>query len=523
MYDTSSHERSPTICKPRGSDVKPGRVNAFQYPYGNGTGPAISHRVASQVSSTHQSPSGGITSSPAFSPYEQHQREFLEGLINNTYSPSVQRRKRLITRSNSSVLDNDTDKATPSFTFPVDDDTFSPTSPSPSRFGRGSADDINTRFVNDQGSDAWKFTAGSPTSEDPLHKRRAQSGSRLGRQSPQMPPPRPPKEPTESQQPPPAADAKWDAQGWAGIGPQNFAPQPAQAPSASPTRQPTRTNSRKPKVKQTAGSAGMVNDDSSSDEPREASVRIPPIAVPPTESPSAMDIDSPPPPQPARPPPETSTARNIPVEPSRPEWRPGNAQAVPESSLPKQAPNFHPNAAGSEDSEEFRASFADLRNVAPFAPQASGLNNFGDLKSNLPFESQASGRPVLEKKKQAAPLDFPVVPQAPNPPAALAIRNLKPSTAAWQKYLQEFQDYMQRWDSFSSQVTDHFGARKQLVLNSREAKGYSFLTAQGIEGIQEYLEWVQQDKEIRRKWTVACDEHEERVKAFMAYRMQMLR
>ncbi|KAG7131964.1 DnaJ-related protein rsp1 like [Verticillium longisporum] len=417
------------------------------------------------------------------------------------------------------------------FNFVVDDDTFTRTTPEQKRFARSSADDINTSFVDEQGADTWQFSAGSPHTpqqEDPFAKRRTQSASRTGWNSPlKRPPPRPAKEPLPAENEKTAEEVRFDAEGWSQkIGPQNFAHQPTQNKASSPTR-PSRSNSRKPKsVHPTVGSAGLVNEESSSNEDTDGGARQPEPEPATTGSPMPMDIDpeTPPPNPRSAPPSRRDSARNIPVEPSRPEWRPGNVQPVPETSQPngvKRAP-FNPNTAGSEDSEDFRASFADLKNVAPFATKPTGLNSFGDLKSQLPFESRASERiPIEKEKKQEPELNFPSIPRAPTPPAALAVSGLKPSLTTWQKYLVEFQDYLQQWDAFNAQITYHFETRKAQILEERGTAGYAFLTTQGDEGVEEYLSWVRQDKEVRRKWSLACDEHEMRMLDFLKYKKLM--
>ncbi|KAL9942489.1 hypothetical protein ACHAP6_004820 [Verticillium nonalfalfae] len=417
------------------------------------------------------------------------------------------------------------------FNFVVDDDTFTRTTPEQKRFARSSADDINTSFVDEQGADTWQFSAGSPHTpqqEDPFAKRRTQSASRTGRNSPlKRPPPRPAKEPLPAENEKTAEEVRFDAEGWSQkIGPQNFAHQPTQTKASSPTR-PSRSNSRKPKsVHPTVGTAGLVNEESSSNEDTDGGARQPEPEPATTGSPMPMDIDpeTPPPNPRSAPPSRRDSARNIPVEPSRPEWRPGNVQPVPETSQPngvKRAP-FNPNTAGSEDSEDFRASFADLKNVAPFATKPTGLNSFGDLKSQLPFESRASERiPIEKEKKQDPELNFPPVPRAPTPPAALAVSGLRPSLTTWQKYLVEFQNYLQQWDAFNAQITYHFEVRKAQILEERGTAGYAFLTTQGDEGVEQYLSWVRQDKEVRRKWSLACDEHEMRMLDFLKYKKLM--
>ncbi|KAJ5016042.1 hypothetical protein K4K57_012247 [Colletotrichum sp. SAR 10_99] len=400
------------------------------------------------------------------------------------------------------------------FNFSIDDDAFTRTEPEQPSISRRSTDDINTRFVNNDGSEAYQFSAGSPVHDA---KGRSQSGSRVGRRSPiKRPTLRHQKDfagqPTGS----PSSEGKFDAQDWTQqIGAQNFAP----SVSTSPTRT-TRSNSRKAKVKPTAGSAGLVNDEYDSDEDgdwRGRKTTAEPVGA---KSPNAMDID---PPQAGGAPnaAQSNGARNIPVEPSRPEWRPGNVNGVTETASKStvRKPDFNPNAAGSEDSEEFRASFADLKNVAPFAQTASGLGSLGDLKMNLPFESQPSSSIPIEKEKKPA-LEFPVVPVAPRPPPTFAV-GLKPTGGAWQKYIQDFQSYVLRWEIFNAQVIEHFNARKTNIADLRARKGYDFIASRGDEELMEYLDWMQQDKEVRRKWALACEDHEARIREFMLYKSKM--
>jgi hypothetical protein len=197
----------------------------------------------------------------------------------------------------------------------------------------------------------------------------------------------------------------------------------------------------------------------------------------------------------------------------------------PQGSLKKgKAPTtaFNPNAAGSEDSDEFRVSFADLKKTAPLSDAASGLDSFSDLKSNLPFESNASARVHLDTLQTPEQLIFPKPPMAPTPPAALAINNLKPSRGAWQKYVNDWAIYVRLWDEFDAKITAHFVARKEQVTIARNNKGFSFLGAVGDGGCIDYLNTVHQDNEVRNKWAIACGEHEKRVREFMEYRKRAM-
>ncbi|GJC94092.1 dnaJ domain-containing protein [Colletotrichum higginsianum] len=466
------------------------------------------------------SPSGDSSRSHSLTPFELKQGELLSRLVKRQ-APDLTplgRDKRHTTASEHDVSVDQADERADSFNFPIDDDTFTRTAPQQSTFSRRSTDDINTSFVNGDGSEAYKFSAGSPI-QDQAAKVRSQSGSRVGRRSPiKRPSLRHHKDTSGLPAGSPSADGRFDAQDWTQqIGAQNFVP--AQSVSTSPTRI-SRVNSRKVKIKPTAGgNAGLVNDEYDSDEESEWRGRKSTAEPVGAKSPNAMDID---PPQTGAAPrrDQSNGVRNIPVEPSRPEWRPGNVNGMQETgpTLPARKSDFNPNAAGSEDSEEFRASLADLKNVAPFT-QNSGLGSLGDLKMNLPFDSQPSTRAPIEKEKKPS-LDFPVIPQAPRPPPTFAV-NLKPTGGAWQKYTQDFQNYVMRWEIFNAQVIEHFNARKANIADLRARKSYSFLVSRGDDEITEYLEWMAQDKEVRRKWAVACEDHEARIREFMVYKGKM--
>lgn len=372
------------------------------------------------------------------------------------------------------------------FSFPVDDDTFreAGTTSGGNGFAKSSVDDINTSFANDEGSNTWQFNAGTGDADA-----KAESG--------------------------------FNAEGWSDkFGPQTFVPQPVPGPSVSPTRT-SRANSRRSKAKPTAGTPASVEESSSEEETydwrgRSAQAQARPVA---TGSPQAMDIDTP-----SSEGLKAEFARNIHVEPSRPEWRAGNVDGASSEEMPQRPAKIplDANAAGSEDSEEFRASFADLKNVAPLAQQKEGLGSFSSLKDNLPFESKASDFPP-GRLSNPQPLEFPEPPVAPRLHATVAIEGMKPNTASWNKYLADFEDYLRQWDSFNGQVVDHFATRKTLISGTREAKGYGFLGARGDTEMQEYFNWVQQDNDVRRRWMDACIEHQDRIREFMAYRDKMRR
>ena len=416
--------------------------------------------------------------------------------------------------------------ATYSFGMPIDDDTFTPTSEQ-QRFTRKSADSINTRFVADDfsGSD-WKFN-GSPD-KDPFlaAKKQSRKDSRRGTQSPRTNGLNMAHETTSDPQlsgktqPESGFDpAQWTEQ----IGPEAFVPRPPpRNASASPSKLSRPIKKAKP-VRMTAGTAGLVDEEESSssdDKTRPGSaVGQTDTAVPTTtDSPVAMDIDTPPP-EPQQTANEPKVARNIPVEPSKPEWRAGDASGVTSPDIKPPVAPPHPNRMGSEDSTDFL--FSDFKNVAPFAPQPGGLGSLGDLKSSLPFESKAASNLNLEKE-QPRPLHFPPPPRLPRPPTVLAVSNLKPGHEAWAKYVQEFHHYMEEWADFNSRVIDHFAARKNFINQSKKATGFNWVEARGDAGIRKYLQWCEEDKIVRQKWMTACDSHELGVREFLKYREKML-
>ncbi|TQV98726.1 Heat shock protein DnaJ [Cordyceps javanica] len=407
------------------------------------------------------------------------------------------------------------------FNFKVDDDAFhrsdssrSPSRPRPthqSSFDKTNVDDINTKFSKEFGNKLWNFTAGSPTSDKP------------GVQQPDTEPPNSkqsniPHGSTIGATEAAAHETGFNPGGWSDkFGPQTFVPQQAPAASASPTRA-SRTNSRKNKPVKSNANNPIVIENTDEEDLYAWPGRNTYGQGQSTDSPQEMDIDTPPA-VPPRPPP---SARDIYVEPTRPEWRSDEAQATAGNSVPgvRAANSSTPHVGGSEDSEEFIASFEDLKNVAPFSEQKAGLKSFHDLKDNLPFESKASGEVPLQIPK-VQPLVFPTPPIAPRPPPTVAIESVTPSDSSWNKYLDDFGMYLQEWELFNTQVVDHFATRNAHIKRDRESKGYAFLGSRSENEIQEYISWVQQDNDVRRRWNAACEGHEERFREFMAFRNRM--
>lgn len=381
------------------------------------------------------------------------------------------------------------------------------------RFTRNSTDNINTRFVAEGGAN-YQFSAGSPVAEDgrPAMPRN-KSGSRVGRppfsaQAPQNAFPQPSN--VHSAQNGSFNPAEWSEK----IDPSIFeAPTPQKTPV--PSGRPMRKPSKKP-VRMTAGTAGMVDLDESSSgqddiyKDSTASNRASGVGINGSASPTPMDVD----------PPVHNVAvngvRNIPVTPSRPEWRAGDVGlGIKVDAKP---------VGGSEDTDEFKASFADLRNVEPFAERASGLDSFGDLRSNLPFTSAASGQVPVRKPvaHKAQHVDLPMPPKPPASPAALGPNlGLKPSAATWKKYMDNFAQYMEEWHVYNARFIDHFAARK--VQLQQKLSSLDWISSKDDAGLAEYNSWEEQDHLVRDEWTAACNNHEIHMRSFMINRQKMMK
>lgn len=423
-------------------------------------------------------------------------------------------------------------------------------SPSRKRFASSSADNINTRFVQAEHPIDWEFKAGGATDGKSFSpsKMRSKSGTRLGRRSPVRTPARscptepvPPTQATTEETP----KAGFSAGEWSEkIGSQHFVPQPSQSTSASPTRRANVRKNSKP-VKMTMGTAGIVDDESSAGEGWQGIPR-PPSRV---ASPTAMDIDTPPPEKADDTPkaPQTNGARNIHVEPTRPEWRAGHVDGTTpqaarpslntdsakapfakngaqSTSSPTSANPFSAQNRGSEDSEEFKANFGDFKKVAPFTDSVpTGLHSFADLKSTLPFESRPSEHIPLEKGQvQAGSFNFPTPPVAPRPPPTIKVPGIRPSMVQFRKYAQEFEIYMDKWETFNQKVLEEFSTRQAEYKKYRQQSGVSWLDAvQGRDGASMYMEELKQDQEARNQWMKAGEEHQGRVRDFMLFRDRM--
>lgn len=430
------------------------------------------------------------------------------------------------------------------FTFQNGDNT-NDKSASTEGLSRHSADNINTKFVEDELPDGWEFSAGNAAANDPQTPAnlRPQSRARTSRRQTMK------SKQTQAGSVPPVQEGSENAAGqgfsagqWNDqIGSQHFVPQPSRSVSNSPTR---RTNAKKQRpVKMTAGTAGLVDEDESegfqeTSRPSSKSGRVS------TDSINAMDIDSPPPQNVDSTPKasQTNGARKIPVEPHREDWRAGDLNGVrpkPASpaqnvkttkapsieiedtsttqSVPTPAANpFVAHHGGSEDTEEFRMS--DFAKVEPFIdPAPRGLKDFSDLKSTLPFQSQPSEQIHLgrDPAPKSLHLNLPAPPVAPRlPPGIAQIGVVRPNVTQFKKYVDDFHQYMDKWDTFNSQIMGHFTARENNFRIRRQHRGANWLD----ETTDDYLTELEQDKEVDQWWYAARENHEAQIREFKLFR-----
>ena len=432
-----------------------------------------------------------------------------------------------------------------SFSSNANDDAFKHDMSSKTFAPTGSSDSMDTTFTNHAAEEGSNFTAnggnefvgasapkhkGSPSARpermSPFKKSKAGLGAEsMSRLFPQ-PQHAESQEPAEGHVAGPKMAAGFDANGWQSKMNQDFfKPQQAPASSKSPTRGRSGATKRTKPVRQTpiGGFTPAQNDGrfatvSDSEEPTNAGSPMD----------TDMDMDD------ALPPPVVkSSARNIPVEPNRPEWRPGNpnvpsgGSASSASNPSKPAPataetaaqpqpfkgqiphlgrkddsnsgtsgpsqarlgssKSNPIALGSEDTGDLRASFSDLRHTEPFRPvPASGLGSFSDLEINLPFESRASASVSLDKKPVLhVPPRPPPAPRAPSIPITLsALQNKSipsPETRArveseWKMFVGAFALYLHEWRVYTAHVLRFLsGVEDAMFATKLTGHGYGWL------------------------------------------------
>ncbi|KAH6855651.1 hypothetical protein B0I37DRAFT_411629 [Chaetomium sp. MPI-CAGE-AT-0009] len=506
IYSAGSSPQTPRSSGRAGvGAAPPSKFDFPAYKSGNNVGPTPS----------------GERPSPVANAFERTLQAQLQQLLLAAGSPA---QTAMPPKRNESRTSQYTNGVYPnSFSVPGDD---SNATAHQTRFTRNSADNINTRFVaEEKGVPNFQFSAGSADDGFTRAKQRA----RAGQQSPLRNEFTASAEAVNGAQQAEAAKKQGDfvPEEWKeAFGPHVFVPPQPGKPSTSPTRSVRPIKKPRP-VRMTAGTAGMVEEEDTSGEDKGKASSTPPSGINGAKSPNAMDIDTPPP-EPADG--QANIPRNINVEPTKPEWRPGNgATAEPKHGTGHKAPKLTPTSAGSEDAEDFgRPVFSEFRNVEPFAPpKPSGLGSFADLGSNLPFPSRPSTKiplanqhvhPHQAEKPAAKHLDIPTPPSAPRAPQSLCIPGAKVGAPAWLTYVKEFEAYMALWFEFNRRVTDHFAARQR----QNEGNGLAWLNTVGDGGVAEYLKAVEVDKYVRQKWMAACEAHELHFREFLGVRERVL-
>jgi curved DNA-binding protein CbpA len=451
---------------------------------------------------------------------------------------------------------------TSSFSFNANDETFTSSRPPRASFSN-SAENISTKFT----AEDWhgKFEAGDYFVNDGTSgngRSRTRSGSRTRTRSPvkgwatkkSQAPPIPNIDPeiwqqtTDSEPISSPGGTKFTAEEWA----RTFKPQhfdPPSYPSGSTTaRPPLRTARRSrtgtngpPKTTRTAGNSAMVDEDESSESPFEMGRRTTqPTATPQADqgvpssgmdSPNAMDIDPPLDQQSDTPKARqngftaskdsVNEARNVPVEPSRPEWRAGDASGSDVPPVAQKQPELPPKSGNvnsrrrttkSADEEDFKTNLEDLKNVEPLHHPATGLHSFNDLTSSLPFPSRAASNLTIPHDFSSGELDLPHPPCAPMVPPIT--KGARPSMSTWESYLLAFKAYMAEWDIFNTKMIIHFVARKNQV----DAMKPGWLEAFGDSDLDKYKEGLMEDFKVRAHWDVACDHHQAAMEKFQVFK-----
>lgn len=351
-------------------------------------------------------------------------------------------------------------------------------SPGPHTFTfASSAEKIDTAFSPDD----WngKFESGDYLAVGIKSNRQASSATR-----PRSPVKRRPvnKQPSVSQedsrQSPSGSPSptKFTAEEWdQTFKPQTFSPDILPFPGGRPRsmrRQRTGPSVRIPSTTTKIGNAAMVNDDSADD--------VKPLFDKQTASPNAMDIDEP------------IEPRNVPLEPSRADWRAGAGGSA-----------HAPHVEDINDEEDFKTNFEDLKNVEPFNNQAHGLDSFNDLSSTLPFSSGASKTIPISRDFHSQNLVLPKPPKAPALPA-VALDAQRPTESSWNSYLATFKGYMAEWSLFNQTMLGHFNARQHEFENIK----VGWLDAHVGHDLDKYIAGVKEDAAVREWWNVAGEKHE---------------
>lgn len=539
---SSTTSQTQTQTQPKQASTRSGAKYTKQ------SRPKVAHCASDLHSSLRHNPSsGGVSLGPFnLTPLEAQLQDDLRSLIGEPGArvpKTVPQTTPIGAPSGKTAEPNANNAFSYSFTF-ANGNEAPDKGTSTDGLGRHSADNINTRFVEDELPDDLQFSAGAANGLRTPTKSKPQSRSRVTRRQAMKS-----KTPQAERAPSAqeglgsglgnAAQQGFSAGQWSDqIGSKHFEPQSVRSTSASPTRRP---NPKKPKpVKMTAGTAGLVDEEESEgwQEPPRPSSNPGQSNY---DSASAMDIDSPPPEKVDSTPKasQTSGARKIPVEPHREEWRAGNVNGVhPQpagatahnvnftqgqgqfaegiGARPAFIPTAHPFTSqhgGSEDTEEFRTTLSDFTKVEPFTdPTPTGLGGFADLRSTLPFESRPSEQIPLERQPVLPSLPSP--PVAPRLPAGTVTNGARPNIPQTKKYADDFYSYMAKWETFNSHITSYFSDRDNQLKARRQTQGPAWFN----NSVDDYMMGLSIEQAALEKWLEARKNHQEKLREFKMFK-----
>lgn len=338
---------------------------------------------------------------------------------------------------------------TSSFSFPVDESTFSPTNPG--AFKPSGPESVNTTFSPSDWHAKFESTHFAPDKAATAAPR-PQSGGRSRGRSPTKnrfseKKPMQAHVGTESSVESSPGGTKFTKDEWAGtFKPQTFMPPTTPSGDTTSSSQRTPRRSRVSSIKPTMGTAAVVDEgDTSDDKPlfkgRNSTVNDMPTAP----SPDPMDVDTP---VPATTPVPSAT----------------EAPRVNTRTPPKAAPGRGQPPA---DTEYLKVNFEDLK--------------IQDLMSSL---------------------ELPAPPTAPQIPVAL----MPPTVDTLDAYLEKFRAYMRDWDLFSSRMMLHLVARK----NQNDTLGPTRWL--NPDGISFYRKGLQEDAAVLKWWNDSMEKHGENMK-----------
>ena len=161
------------------------------------------------------------------------------------------------------------------------------------------------------------------------------------------------------------------------------------------------------------------------------------------------------------------------------------------------------------EADSLKLGVDDFKHVKPFGPGGDGLEAIDDLSQALPFESRASSaRPPTENTAQG--LKLPKPPKAPLPP-----KPLNPTT--WQSYVSAMGSYMSNWSKFNNTMLSHFHIRQE----AQKQMNYGWMSVQGDNDYNAYLQSLTEDEKVRKWWEVACDIHKDCINTLGRVRVAM--